>query len=448
MSRSLSLTLAHYSTSTAIDRIPGVVKERAKQVIFDEMACAHFGRRSLAGGLAARYASSLGGSEESSILGTRLRVPAQYAALANGAAGHGEEVDGAHVVGGHPGACLVHAAVAVAERQHVSGAELLNAVVLAYDVGTRLVEATGGKFAFKSRSHMYSDMLYAVGAAVAASRLLGLEPIRHCHAMALVTFQANGLWSLYQEKRHISKSLCYGQYAFAGVSAALMSATGLEGVEDILGTRDGLLDAWGAEGGADAVTRRLGEDWAILGGNFKFLNAGYPIHTPVEAAMSLVTDHRIDPASIESVHVGMPENAMRVVDNREMHNICVQDMLCAALVRGGLGLRESPFPAILNEPAFARLRARVTVGVDPGLNRDQPDGRGANVTITTVNGSAVSRRLDHPRGHSLRGGATWSDLSAKWHEGLPECDVDTILTMAQSLEDLDDVNALTSQFAK
>ena len=446
MTPSLTFTLAQYAASTSIDKIPDEVVERAKQVIMDEMACGHFGRRSLAGGLAARYAASLGGPEESLILGTRLRVPAQYAALANGAAGHGEEVDGAHVVGGHPGACLVHAAAAVAQRQRASGAELINAVVLAYDVGIRLVEACGGKVAFKSRSHMYSDFMYSVGASVAASRLLGLEPIRHCHSMALTTFQANGLWSLFQEKRHISKSFCYGQYAFAGVSAALMSATGLEGVEDVLGMRDGLLEAWGAEGGANAVTRQLGEDWSILGGNFKFFNAGYPIHAPVEAAMTLVADHHIDAASIESIRIGMPENAMRVVDNREMHNICVQDMVCATVARGGLGLREQPFPAILSDPTFVRLRVRVTVAVDPDLNRDQPNGRGATVTITTVDGATVSRRIDHPRGHSRRGGATWSDLSAKWHEGLPECDIEKVVALAQRLDELDDVNVLANSF--
>jgi 2-methylcitrate dehydratase PrpD len=433
----LSLTVAQYATSTSIEAIPAEVRERARQVILDEMGSACYGRRSLAGDLAARYARSLGGPEESLILGTRLRAPAQHAALANGAAGHGDEVDGTHVVGGHPGATLVHAAVAIAERQRASGAELINAVVLGYDVGVRVVEACGGKLPFKARSHLYSDFMYAIGAAVAASRLLGLTPIRHCHAMALVTFQTMSLASLYQEKRHISKSLCNGQFATAGVSAALMSAMGMEG---------GLLDAWGVEGGADAVTRKLGEDWAIRGANFKFINAGYPIHAAVEAATTLAADHSIDPASIESVHVGMPEAAMRVVDGRDMHNICLQDMLSAALVRGGLSLRESPFPAVLSDPVFARLRGRVTLGVDPGLNRDQPNGRGSNVTITAANGLTVSRRVDYPRGHSRRGGVAWSDLSGKWHDLLPGHDVDRALALAQRLDDIDDVNELSGAF--
>lgn len=447
MIQSLTLRLAEYAVSTSIAAIPGPIRERAKQIILDEMASAHFARRSVAGGIAARYAASLGGPEEARILGTTLRVPAPHAALANGTAGHGEEVDGAHVVGGHPGAVIVHAALAVAERQRASGAELLNAVVLGYDVGTRLMQACGGIFVAKGRYHLHADFLYALGAAVAAGRILGLDATRHCHAMALATFQANGLCALFQEQRHLSKSFSYGQYASAGVSAALMSTAGLEGCEDIIGAQHGVLAAWGVENGADLVTQGLGDSYAVLGANFKFINAGYPIHAAVEAAMALVAEHGIGCESIESVDIGMPANAMRVVDNRHMHNICMQDMVSAALLRGGLSLRESPFPAILSDPAFARLRARTALRVDPELERDQPNGRGCNLTILLRDGSRFSRRVDHPRGHSLRGGVTWADLSAKWHDALRQFDVERMLVLGQGLEELDDVKGFADAFS-
>ena len=440
MNSNLTLSVARYAAATSYESLPADVRERAKQVILDEIACAYFGRRSLAGDLGARYAAQFGGPAESRIYATGQRVSAPYAALANGGAGHGEEVDGAHVVGGHPGATIVHAAVAMAERQRSTGAELLNAVVLGYDIGTRIVEGCGKLFSVKNRFGLNSDFLYAIGAAVAASRLLGLDPHRQCHAMAMSTFQTNALVALYAEDRHISKSFCNGQFAFSGVSGALMAVAGLEGHKDILGAPFGVLHAWGEEGRRQAVEDGLGDRYAIMGANFKLINAGYPIHAPVEAALALVADHKIDVGAIESIAIGMPTNAMRVVDNRDMHNICVQDMLCAALVRGGLKLRESPFPEVLGDPAYARLRARIVVRGHPDLDRDQPDGRGAIVAITTVDGATVSKRVDHPKGHSKRGGLTWSQLAAKWHEGLPECDVDKMLSLAQQLDDVEDVS--------
>jgi len=114
----------------------------------------------------------------------------------------------------------------------------------------RTVEACGGLFAVKDRFGLNSDFLYALGCAAAASRLLGLDALRHCHAMALTSFSTNALGAFYAEKRHISKSLCNGQFASAGVTGALMAATGLEGHEDILGAPFGVLHAWGGDDSA------------------------------------------------------------------------------------------------------------------------------------------------------------------------------------------------------
>jgi len=134
MSENLTLAVARYATSTSTEELPSEVKERAKKVIVDEIACAYFGRRSLAGDLAARYAEQAGGHAQARIYATASaslhltpRSPTAPRAWRGGR--------WRHVVGGHPGASVVHAAVAMAERQRATGADLLNAVVLGYDVG-------------------------------------------------------------------------------------------------------------------------------------------------------------------------------------------------------------------------------------------------------------------------------------------------------------------------
>ncbi|MEU9779825.1 MmgE/PrpD family protein [Streptomyces phaeochromogenes] len=443
----LTGTLAEYAAFTGVDAIPSHIRERAKLVILDELASSYFGADCPAGRLATRYVAGQAAPGAAQLLGTAHRSSAELAALANGTAGHADEIDGAHVVGGHPGATLVHAATAVAQLRHSSGGELINAVVLGYDVGTRLIDACGGLFRLKDEFHLHSDFLYAVGAAVACGRLLGLDPRQTANAMALATFRANGLCALFREDNHISKAFCNGQYASAGVGAALMAEVGMEGVADVIGERHGLLEAWGVEDGRERVLRGLGTDFAVTGANFKFLRAGYPIHAAVEAAMLLVAEHEIAPETIGSIRVGMPGNAMRVVDGRTMHNICLQDMLSVALARGGIGLAGSPFPEIESDPVFLALRQRITLRVDPDLDREQPNGRGAVVAIGLTDGRTVTRRVDHPRGHSLRGAPTWSDLSAKWRDALSGVDTDAWIRTAAALEDLDDVVTFADQFA-
>ncbi|MDF0542937.1 MmgE/PrpD family protein [Sphingobium sp. H39-3-25] len=445
---SLTATVAEYAASTSFDKLPSNVRERAKKVIFDEIACAYFGRRSEGGRLAAEYVERFGGGKpEARIYGTDQRAPAHYAALANGTAGHGEEVDGTHAVGGHPGASIVHASTAIAELKGVSGAELINAVVLGYDVGVRLVEACGGTFAVRDRDQIHTDLLYALGSAASACRLLRLDADHHRHAMALATFQANGLVALFAERTHISKSFCNGQYAFAGISSAWMAETGLQGHDDIIGTEGGVLAAWGNEKDRPAVTRALGSDFKILRGNFKFYNAGQPIHTPIEAAMTLVKQNGITPDKIRSVVIGMPANPLKTVDNRDMHNISVQDMVAASLATGGLKISDQPFPAILSDPTYKRLRGVVTARVDAELDREFPNGRGARVTITTQDGVPHSLRIDHPRGHSLRGEVSWEDLAEKWTAALPGANVGKALATARKMDELTDSRELFAAFA-
>ena len=447
MTRSLTKEIATYGASTSCDALSEEVKEQAKKLIFDEVACAAFGRRSLAGTLTARYVRAVGSRPEAQIFGSSDRASAAFAAMANGAAGHGEEVDGAHGAGGHPGASIVHAAMATGEMLRTTGADLINAVVVGYDVGVRLRWACGGSFGARRRLHLHADFLYALGAAVAASKLLGHDPNRMCNALALATFQANGLYATYAEERHVSKSFCEGQYAYAGVSAALMATSGLEGHEDIIGASAGLLDAWGEEQGRDIVAKGLGKDFSIMGACFKFLNAGFPIHAPLEAALSLVRDHGIDADAIDHVTVAMNDNARRIVDNRSMHNICIQDMLAANLARGGLRLDDEPFPAILNDPKYQALRPRISVESDPSFKDEDVTRLGARVTIATRDGQEVSTVVRHPRGYDSQGRIGWADLEEKWSGILKGCDLEGALALAKDLEDLEDIAVLASRFA-
>jgi 2-methylcitrate dehydratase PrpD len=446
MSTDLTGTIAEYAAATRVEDLPEAVRERARHILLDELASGYFGALRPAGRLAAAHVAAQASRPEAVVLASGRRSTAALAALANGTAGHADEIDGAHVVGGHPGASLVHAVAAMAQYRHSSGADLVTALVLGYDVGVRTLEACGGLFRMKDTHHLHGDFLYTVGCAVACARLSGLDAERTRHAIALSTFQANGLVALFRERDHISKAFCNGQYASAGVTAALLAESGLEGVRDVFGERHGLLDAWGVEDGADRLVHGLGTEFRVAGANFKYLRAGYPIHASVEAALRLVADHDIAVDDIGSVHVGMPENAMRVVDGRTMHNICLQDMLGVALVKGGISLSGSAFPEIEEDPTFRRLRERVTLGVDPDLQREQPNGRGGVVTIALADGRTVTHRVDHPRGHSLRGGPTWPELAEKWRDALPGVDTAAWVEGAAAIEDTEDVRPYLDLF--
>ncbi|MEZ5649952.1 MAG: MmgE/PrpD family protein [Burkholderiaceae bacterium] len=442
----LTARLAAHATSVSCEALPKAVVEQAKQVIFDEIASAHFGRRSIAGTLATRYVDSARGLPEAQVFGSGFKTSAALAAMANGAAGHGEEIDGAHTAGGHPGSVVVNAAMALGEARRKTGADVIAAVVAGYDVGVRLRWACGGSFHAREKLHLHADFLYALGAAAAAGRLMNLDARAIGHALALTTLQANGLYAIYAEQRHVSKSFCEGLYAHAGISGAQMAAAGLEGHADIVGARSGVLEAWGVDGGRDIVIEGLGRSFSIMNACFKFFNAGFPIQAALEAALALVRDHAIDAADIGSVTVAMNPSARRIVDSRAMNNICLQDMLAAVLLGRGASLGDDPFPAMLSDPRFRRLRDVITIVDDARFRDDAVNRLGAELTISRGRAGRVSRVVDHSRGYDAQGRIDWQDLEQKWRENLGGCDVSRAIAIARDLEYVEDVSLLAGCF--
>lgn len=163
--------------------------------------------------------------------------------------------------------------------------------------------------------------------------------------------------------------------------------------------------------------------------------------------MSLVRAHGIDADAIDHVTVAMNDNARRIVDNRSMHNICIQDMLAANLASGGLRLDDEPFPAILNDPKYQALRPRISVESDVSFKDEDVTRLGARVTIATRDGQEVSTVVRHPRGYDSQGRIGWTDLEEKWSGILKGCDLEGALALAKDLEDLEDIALLASRFA-
>lgn len=444
----LTRVLADHVAGTTFEALPGDVVERAKLIIFDELACAVLGRELIAGSLIARFVAQMGGNGDATVVGTSLATPTALAALANGTAGHADEFDGAHVTDGHPGAVIVHAALAVGEARRARGADLILAVANGYDVGTRLVGAMGGAFPLRRTHHVHSDHLHGFGAAMACGRLMGLGSDGLRHAAALAAGHAGGLAVVFEERRHMSKALSTGQAAFAGTTAALLAGLGFEGHDDVFDSRHGPL-GWAAdiERARDVLVADLGRAHAVMGANFKFYSAGYPIHAPVEAAIAILDEHALAPEDVAAVTIRLTTHTADTVSNRDMPSICVEDMVSVAMVHGRLGYEEAHSSAALARPEVKALRPKIRAVADPEMDRTQPHGRGARVEIETTAGARHEKAIDHPKGHSRRGGVDWAALRGKWDDLMPQRigarNYEGFLALCQELERVEDLAELT-----
>ena len=168
--------LARYMAQARDLRLPPHVAQDAKHRILDTLAAMVSGSHLQAGQMAILYTRAQGGVAEATVLTTDLRTSAVNAALANAMFAHADETDDFEpVTKAHPGSHVVPAALAMAEREGRSGAELLAAVTLGYDVSCRFLLALGPDLV--RGSHRSAEGTSStMGAAAAAAPMVELVP--------------------------------------------------------------------------------------------------------------------------------------------------------------------------------------------------------------------------------------------------------------------------------
>lgn len=420
-------------------RVPAAVRDTARRVIFDELGAAILGMTLPAGRVTADYARGMGGREQSTLVASGIRVSCAAAALANGTACHADELDGTHPSEGHPGSIIVPATLALAERGEATGGQLVDAVIVGYDIGTRLVDAVGGAVGMRTRFHLHSDLVHAFGAAAGGARLRRLRPEQARHALGLTGGQAAGLSALFAETSHMSKAFASGHNAAAAVTAVSLAERGMQAHEAIFDTEHGVLGAWGLHDAGQRLVAGLGTDFAVARANFKRFSAGYPIHAPVEATLGLLARHGIRPRQIVGIEVRMASAAAEVVDRPRMSSISLRVMLAVALLRGDLRFEEAHDEALLRSEEVRRLSELIAIEPDRELDAAEPLSRGATVTVRTGEAEAVTETVAAPAGHWSRGGLNWDELREKWRPLLdPRIGSGATEQLAQAAQTLDE----------
>src|SRR5712672_4571838 len=329
-------------------------------------------------------AGELGLGDSHLALGRRATIRA--AALINGAAAHTLEVDDIFREGiYHPGAPTIAAALAVAQSRRASGEQLLRAVIVGYEISTRIAAAMG-------RAHYKywhnTGTIGCFGAASAAAELLGLDSKRFAHALATVATFSAGLQQAFRTDS-MSKPMHAGRAAEAGVTAALAAAEGVTGSLDIMEGEAGYGRAMGGGPDWERSLATLGRDFHITRMTFK--NHACCGHTfaAIDGALALKAKLSVAPADIERVEVGTYRAGVEVAHYERPSTpaearFSMKYVVATALTYGSVRLAAFE-PPRLNDGATRALMEKVSVSVDPELDATFPRQRAARVAITARN---------------------------------------------------------------
>ena len=169
-SPSVARRFARFVGGVTLDDVPPAVAARATLLALDTLGSCLASSRQAFGRAVTQAAERLGGAPESTLIGTKARVGAASAVLANGTLAHGLDFDDTRedaLV--HTGCVAVTTALAVGEAVEASGRAVLEAMIAGVEVMCRVGLAVPGRF--HARHYHPTALTAGFAAAAAAGRL-------------------------------------------------------------------------------------------------------------------------------------------------------------------------------------------------------------------------------------------------------------------------------------
>lgn len=392
-------TLSSYMSAAGARALPADIAEQAKYHLLDTLAAMISGSELAPGQAAQRYLRERGAKGAAAIAGVALTAAPIDAALANGVMAHADETDDSHNESrSHPGCSVVPAALAAGEEYGTDGTTLLGAVTLGYDIGTRVVMAMGGA-AFSYESSLATHSIAGnFGAAAAAACAAGLDAGQMRWALDYAAQQSSGIAAWRRDTDHIEKAFVFaGMPARNGVTSAFLVKSGWNGVDDIFSGADNFFAAYAPKAQPERLIEKLGERFEIAHTDIKKWTVGSPIQAPLDAIEAIRGKKPFEADQVKRVTVRLARSVAKVVDNRDIPDICLQHMVAIMLLDKTVSFHGAHDKPRMQDAAARRERGKVNLVSDEELAKLLP-ARVAIVEIELIDGSLLTERVSAVRG--------------------------------------------------
>jgi 2-methylcitrate dehydratase PrpD len=443
MNQEPTQVLARFAAGLQYDDIPDNVREHCKALLLDALACALAGHRGEETHQLAALAAALAQSNETSVIGGE-KLSLAGATLLNGYLITAVTMCDAHrATMTHVTPEVVPPALAIAERDGVSGRDLLVSLVAGCEVTTRI--GVGLDYpAFRARGWHGPGVLGPFGAAAAVGRLRGFDADTMARAFGLAGSQAAGTfaaWGTPTVKFH----QCRG--ALSGLLAALLAEQNFSATREFLTAADGGLYGSYSNGGLPhLVTGDLGRRWELEQIALRLWPSASLLQGMNTALFDLIGSHKIDPAGVETVRVALGKTAFEMHGKLPRYRGKFEALIsghyttAAALHDRALTLDQFE-PARYDDAQLRRFAGeKVEISLDPGLS-----GAEARVEIELAGGKKLSAHCVHPKG-SFENPLARAEVEQKFctyaKDRLPSARIEEALAAVNRLEHLPSARTL------
>jgi 2-methylcitrate dehydratase PrpD len=403
----------------------------------------------------------MGGSEEATIVGGGAKVPTIQAAFVNGTTANALDYDDTLLGIGHPGASIIPAALAIGEWTNASGRDVLNAILIGYDVGDRIGLAI-------QPTYERLQNVWGVGtwqtfsAVVAAAKVLNLDLKQTLNAYGVAGATAplpntqKWGWALEERPIHWVKEPT-GWPCWTGTTAAILAMHGFIGNNYILDGDNGFWIMAGSDRcDYDKMTQSLGSEFEVVNNiAIKPYSSCRWQHATLDCVKQLKEQHGLKAEDVQEVVI----HSFAWVCTHELYGPAdmVDAQFCIPYTVTMVLMGFHPGPAWytqenLESKEILDLSKKVRVELDPELDKAyfERDQLSARVEITTKGGETFETYVEIPRGDP-RNPLTRGEIEDKFRNqalySLEEDEVEEAMRTIYDFENLDSVSDLMSLLA-
>ncbi|MQF69155.1 MmgE/PrpD family protein [SAR202 cluster bacterium AD-804-J14_MRT_500m] len=297
--------VVEFIQATQLSDIPGDVKHLGKRAILDTLGVALAGSGDESVRILLETMAGRQGDSRASLIGSGQRTDSLSAALINGTMAHALDYDDVNEsCMGHPSAPILPAVIALGEELDKSGADVLEAFLVGFELECKLGSAIG-------RSHYgkgwhATATLGTIGAAAACARLMGLDSKATEITLGIAASLASGIRSNFGT---MTKPLHVGEASRNGVLASLLASKGFTATSNVFDHPIDFGQVFSEDKlNKDYLIESLGSPWDILtpGITVKKYPCCNKVHRTVDATLGLVVDHHPQPSDISEVVITIP----------------------------------------------------------------------------------------------------------------------------------------------
>jgi 2-methylcitrate dehydratase PrpD len=390
-------TLAQFVVDSRFDDVPTCAVHEARRALLHWIGCAVGGSHEQSVDSALAAVTQFSGPPQASVFGRSERLDILHAAFVNGVSTDVLSFSDTHpetLI--HPTGVIGPTLAALAEQRAISGQRLLHALILGFEVASRVSLAVYPWH--YDRGWHITGTAGAFGAGAAAGRVLGLDAERMVWMLGIAATAAAGLRGMFGS---MCKNFHSGRAAENGLLAAFLAQQGFDSVPDGIGGPRCFAHVLGESPDLDAVVRNLGDAYEITRNTYKAYPCGVVIHPVIDGCLRIAEAHRIDAPRVAAVEIrGNPfliELTGRRTPTRTLEGkLSVFHSAAAALIARRAGEQEFADGFIQRRDVIA-LRDKVTVETDPKIREDE-----AYVTVKLADGRTFQEHVEHATGTAQR----------------------------------------------